>query len=1109
MVLTEQLDVKLSLQDLRNNFSERTIARGRSYARNGHVFNIAYDGIEHVLSAMVTGNQPMPYEVSIFLRHLTSANKGRIESVCTCPVGYNCKHAAATLFIVFEQQQLLSSSTETGAKELDFQIKHWLNSLIETTKQQQNLVHDELLFYIIGPGSHRLHCPLTIETIMVKKLKRGGFGRPKLFYPNTEIKRRKITPDDLRLISQLDLLNCGRSLYSGSYEVQADCPKEFIEQLIKTGRCHWMDLDSPALSLGPKRKVKFYWQFNDDSSQTITYDLKQQGLHVIHLNPLWYYDAECDQIGFAESNIDGKIASTLLQAPKLDPLSAKKVHDILQQQFKSKKAVPLPKSYNKVETKKIQPIPCLYIYEKEFDVHVFRYQQQVVNFTLADVYFKYGTTKIKASDPKNDLTSFAGNNLISVTRDRNKERQLLQQLTAYSLQLLREYETQLFANEMEFNHCYVIGTYSQPQKILQFCLHQALQLKQQGWQIEFDKHFPYQDVLDTDEWYAELDQKSEADWFSLELGINVNGERINLLPYLVAELERMAISMDDGISDPDAPYLLYMGEGRVLPIPRERMELIYSVISQLYYFNGHDEYNRPIVTHYNSSLLQEISKATESSNLQWYGGEKLLAIGEKLQSFAGVKAVSIPKTLNANLRTYQQNGVAWLQFLREYNFNGILADDMGLGKTIQVLTYLLIEKAKRRLKKPCLVIAPTSVAINWLHEAKRFAPSLKTLLLHGADRKQNFPLLNACDLVLTTYPLIVRDKEFLLAQEFYIVVLDEAQQIKNSKAKMTQIVNQLQAEHRLCLTGTPLENHLGELWSLFNFLMPGILGKEQQFKQYYRNPIEKEQNDTARQQLRRLIKPFILRRTKQEVVTELPEKTEIITKIEMSGRQLDLYETIRLSMHDRVQQAISEKGLERSHIVIIDALLKLRQVCCDPRLLKLDAAKLIKESAKLQTLLSLLTEMIEEGRRVLLFSQFTSMLALIEPELQKLKIDYVKLTGQTKNRQIPINLFQQEQVPLFLISLKAGGTGLNLTAADTVIHYDPWWNPAVEAQATDRAYRIGQDKPVFVYKLVVEGTVEEKILAMQSNKKAIADAILSGNQTNAKLSKEDLSFLFE
>jgi SNF2 family DNA or RNA helicase len=435
---------------------------------------------------------------------------------------------------------------------------------------------------------------------------------------------------------------------------------------------------------------------------------------------------------------------------------------------------------------------------------------------------------------------------------------------------------------------------------------------------------------------------------------------------------------------------------------------------------------------------------------------------------------------------------------------------MGLGKTVQTLAHILIEKESGRLVHPALVVCPTSLVPNWKAEAARFAPALRVHVSHGLKRKTTFDRLADHDLVITTYPLLARDRDALLEQPFHLAILDEAQQIKNAQTIAAKVTGQIQAAHRLCLTGTPLENHLGELWSLFNFLMPGFLGDTRAFRSAYRTPIEKHGDDLRRASLVRRVRPFMLRRTKAQVATELPPKTEIVLPVEIEGGQRDLYETVRASMDERVRREIAARGLMQSQIVVLDALLKLRQICCDPRLLKLQSARAVQESAKLDTLMELLDELLGAGHRVLLFSQFTSMLALIQQALDARGIRYVVLTGDTQDRVTPVQVFQSGKVPLFLISLKAGGTGLNLTAADAVIHYDPWWNPAVENQATDRAHRIGQDKTVFVYKLIVAGSVEEKIARLQASKAALADAVLGdGKGGGAALSAEEVAALFE
>jgi len=552
-----------------------------------------------------------------------------------------------------------------------------------------------------------------------------------------------------------------------------------------------------------------------------------------------------------------------------------------------------------------------------------------------------------------------------------------------------------------------------------------------------------------------------------------------------------------------------LDDGRLLPLPSERLRPLLAALFELFELGAITEEGELRLNPMQTADLADLAAATQAINLRWLGGERLLELGARLRNAGQIKPVAPPPGFKGQLRLYQKEGLSWLQFLREVELGGILADDMGLGKTVQTLAHILVEKQSGSADRPTLVIAPTSLMANWRLEAARFAPDLKVLTLHGNERKPLFEKIDDHDVVLTTYTLLRYDKDVLLARDYHLVILDEAQNIKNPKATTTQLVHQLKARHRLCLSGTPMENHLGELWSLCHFLNPGLLGDSQTFRRVFRTPIEKHDDAHRGRLLARRVRPYLLRRTKAEVEQDLPEKTEIVENIELSGDQRDLYESIRLAMHERVRREIATKGAARSHIIILDALLKLRQVCCDPRLLKLEAAKNVEESAKLTRLMDMLPAMIEEGRRILLFSQFTSMLALIEAELKRLKLDHLKLTGRTKNRADLVERFQAGETPLFLISLKAGGSGLNLTTADTVIHYDPWWNPAVEDQATDRAHRIGQDKPVFVYRLRTLGTVEEKIQELQVKKRGLVDGLFdAGGKSITNLDADDITALF-
>ncbi len=486
------------------------------------------------------------------------------------------------------------------------------------------------------------------------------------------------------------------------------------------------------------------------------------------------------------------------------------------------------------------------------------------------------------------------------------------------------------------------------------------------------------------------------------------------------------------------------------------------------------------------------------------------ALGPKLREAGGaLPEAELPAAFAGALRPYQRQGVNWLQFLREVGLGGVLADDMGLGKTVQTLAHIAIEKAAGRLDHPVLIVCPTSLVPNWLSEAARFTPELKVLALHGAGRQKLFDSLGAHDLVLSTYPLLTRDAPVLTGQEWHLVVLDEAQTIKNPEAITTKLAAGLKARQRLCLSGTPLQNHLGELWSLFDFLARGFLGSRKAFRARYQSPIEKHGDEARRVMLARRVRPFLLRRTKEEVAADLPPKTEIVEQVEMEAEQRAIYDGVRMAMHKKVREAISARGLARSGIVVLDALLKMRQACCDPRLLKLSAAKAKAGSAKLERLMEMLPMLREDGRRILLFSQFTSMLDLIKPRLEAARIPYVELRGETVDRATPVERFQKGGVDLFLISLKAGGTGLNLTAADTVIHYDPWWNPAVEDQATDRAHRIGQERPVFVHRLVTVGTIEEKMDELKRRKRALVDGILNAERGGVLgLTEPDIDALF-
>ncbi|WP_462160041.1 DEAD/DEAH box helicase [Pseudoalteromonas sp. GB56] len=440
------------------------------------------------------------------------------------------------------------------------------------------------------------------------------------------------------------------------------------------------------------------------------------------------------------------------------------------------------------------------------------------------------------------------------------------------------------------------------------------------------------------------------------------------------------------------------------------------------------------------------------------------------------------------LREYQQAGVNWLQLLSFQGLGAVLADDMGLGKTLQVIAYL--SSLEESIPHPHLIICPTSLVGNWLNEFSRFAPQIPVQVIGGTNRVGLLSNLDKCKVVVTTYTLFKRDFAFYHGVDFHTVVLDEAQAIKNTQAQLSQKVKQLKARFRLALSGTPFENNLLELKSVFDFAMPSLLGSDNGFRSHF-----VDQDVFGRNALSQVIRPYLLRRAKVDVLSELPSKTELVKQLEMLPEQAKIYQSYHKALHNKLSHLVSTQGMGKSKLQFLDALLKLRQICCHPHLVD---DQYEQSSAKLVWLREHLPIMLAQNHHVIIFSQFTSMLRLIARELEEIGIDYALLTGQTRNRQQQVDEFQEGRKSVFLISLKAGGSGLNLTKADTVIHFDPWWNPAVEHQATDRAYRMGQDRFVFVYKLIIANSVEEQVMALAEKKRNLVDEFLNGTLLSNK-----------
>ncbi len=871
----------------------------------------------------------------------------------------------------------------------------------------------------------------------------------------------------------------------------------------------WTDMSNGLLyplQAGPVRKAHLVWRdegriarlgWQVEAPAGAKHSAADQIDYMLPTDPPWYIDnLSCGALALERGGVDISLAdlqALVAQAPALSGTDKRRVSQLLLAHG-LQQLMPLPQPLTQRTRDDVLPRPQLLLDSVALaEGSVQRWSD------FAVLSFDYDGERV-SFDPGQRVVRQIGDVTEVIARDAQAEATALEQLAQLGFRKPQTAPLNALAGALQLE--------SQAHW-LRFAAFELANLDTGNWKVRKSAKYRY-DVVEVEDWYAEIDEPPEAGkaWFELELGIVVSGKRVPLLPVLVQLIRNAPSDFDPDVLAAHADIdqmLATLPDGVRVALPWGRLKPILGTLGELYFSDKIK--NRVRLSTLDAGRLEELARGVE---LRWFGGEQLRETGRKLSQFGSVQKVDAPAGLRATLRDYQLDGLAWMQFLREYDLAGILADDMGLGKTVQTLAHILMEKEAGRLTHPALVIAPTSLMANWQDEAARFAPGLRVLLLQGKERLEHFDEIEQVDLVLTTYALLPRDEELLRQHSYHLVILDESHYIKNNRSKAAQSAGLLTARHRLCLTGTPLENHLGELWSQFHFLLPGLLGDEKTFNSQFRGPIERLDDPLRRALLNRRIRPFLLRRTKDNVAKELPPKTEMVRKVELTGPQRDLYETVRLAMDKKVRDEIDKKGVARSQIVILEALLKLRQVCCDPRLVKaLPSKKLASGSAKLIDLMQMVDDLLDEGRKILVFSQFTSMLELIEAELDARRIPYALLTGETKDRAAQVAAFQQGAVPIFLISLKAGGVGLNLTAADTVIHYDPWWNPAAESQATDRAWRIGQDKPVFVYKLIAKGTLEEKIQLLQQKKADLAQSILAeGESHKMALTQEDLQAIF-
>ncbi len=1053
------------------------------------------------ITALVQGSMPRPYSVWVqfFARAAASTY---IQSQCSCPVGQNCKHVAATLLAALDH---VAESSRVNPDVLDWlEDFHQSMSTVKRKKPAKPAKKTEFLLYLLGkkPYAHAYG-------IAMLKGRVGIDGNPEgEDWGNVEralLQPPKYVDDEDLVILRLLWAQRSRHDYDMPFPLAGKHGEEILVRLLASQRFFF---HQPAgrqwqsgrvlhpLHGGEPRPGRLEWRIDETGMLAPRILATPAAAVTLPLDSLWYVDPAAGQVGRLETAYSGAEVALLLTMPPLAPADIPVVAGALRDLAPD---LPPPATDIELRTVDTQPVPVLTlgtsptIWMNDYR----RYGRGSRPLDYVAPSFRYDEFTVEIDDLAEFIVAPDGET-VRIKRQPEAESLALKALETHGLAKIpmhlfsygRGISQRLYALESE-------------EAWPGFMASTVPELRAAGWEVVIPTGFRHH-LLEISSWEADFGE-DESGWFKLDMGIVVEGQRVPLAPLLYELFHRDPRWLDAGLlkqMSGNEKVELILPNGARVGVPAERIKPLAHILIDL--FDARPE-GALRLSRLDAPRLAELS---DMKRWQFKGAESVQRLADKLRHADGIQPAAPPAGLGLELRPYQLEGLAWLQYLREQELAGILADDMGLGKTAQALAHLLLEKEAGRLDRPALVVLPTSLIFNWKREAERFAPDLRILSLHGKDRAERFPLILEHDVVLTTYPLLWRDEEAIAAHEYHLLILDEAQTVKNAASQAAQVVRKIKARHRLCLTGTPLENHLGELWAQFDFLLPGFLGDARGFTKTWRTPVEKHGDALRRDLLARRVKPFILRRRKQDVAKELPPKTIIVRSVELEAGQRDLYETVRSAMDQRVREEIAARGFARSQIVILDALLKLRQVCCDPRLLKSEGAKKVKERAKLDLLMGMLPELVDEGRRVLLFSQFTSMLDLIIPELARHKLDYVMLTGDTQDREGVIRRFQDGEVPIFLISLKAGGVGLNLTAADTVIHYDPWWNPAVENQATDRAHRIGQTKNVFVYKLVVAGSIEEKILALQEKKAALAAGILSEDASGlAKFGEADLAAL--
>ncbi len=809
----------------------------------------------------------------------------------------------------------------------DGAVDSWIDSLAASNRAVPRSVARQQIRYAIDIRERYYVPSFHLAAYIVPLLKDGVAGTPQTYdlHSLATSSAKFALPVD-RLIGRLVTAS---GLLSGLSGVSPAVLATLLEVAIETGRLHWRSVTEPPLQLRAAEDARIAWRIGNDGRQRPHVEGMPQSV-LVAASPLWYVDPYSLSAGAVHSAVPASLATLIANAPALTAAQARRTQISLRQLFDSA-GIEGPQAEVDVRVIERDPTPML-------SLSTFGARNHAAGsdtFAVAELAFAYGDEIIAPNSNVREFRVNSANGAATWPRHRSFETDALANLRALGLMPLEP----PYDAAVDVDRVVLRMPDGDERRWIAFLGDTVAKLRREGWAIEVEEAFPYEIAEAGDSWHAEL-RESQPQWFEFDLGIDVEGERIALLPILVQALAENGIGASDDLATlalRSEPIFGRLPNGAYVALPPARVARVLATLSEL--FEGPQilgESGALSVAAVRAAAIADLDRAVTS--VEWSNRP---AYREFIEAVGSLEArrVDLPATFKTELRPYQHDGVAWLQTLRAHRFGGVLADDMGLGKTVQLLAHVAIEKAAGRLRAPVLIVAPTSVVPNWRSEIARFVPDLHVVSLTGADRAERFDDINDADIALTTYALLPRDIAHLVDRTWSLVVLDEAQAIKNPRVKAALAARSLRADQFIALTGTPIENHLEELWSIYAFAVPGLLGERRRFAQLFRTPIEKRNDTLRRTALASRLRPFLLRRTKDRVESELPPKTEIVQRIELSGEQRDLYETIRLAMHARVRDEVARRGLSRSRIVVLDALLKLRQVCCDPRLLKLPAAE--------------------------------------------------------------------------------------------------------------------------------------------------------------------------